>query len=115
MAEREGWSIAGEYQDEAASAWSGDRGARSCRGTRLALAERVAPSVVVVQHSDRLARGDARQAQHLVEIVLWAVKSGVTIRSVQDDHFAEESTSLLMGALDGAAEHRGLEDGSLWR
>ena len=29
------------------------------------------------------------------------MKSGVTIRSVQDDHFAEESTSLLMGALMG--------------
>ena len=101
MSEREGWSIVGEYQDEAASAWSGNRGARSIRGSRVELAERLAPSVVVVQHSDRLARGDARQAQHLVEIVLWAVKSGVTIRSVQDDHFAEESTSLLMGALMG--------------
>src|SRR4051794_12268571 len=88
MAEREGWEVAEAYRDEAASAWSGDRGP----GLAAAMehAKREAPSILVVQHSDRLARGDARQARHLVEIVTWAVKADVTIRSVQDDLFADE-------------------------
>jgi hypothetical protein len=37
-----------------------------------------------VQHSDRLARGDGRSARHLVEIALWALKVGVTLRCVED-------------------------------
>jgi hypothetical protein len=40
--------------------------------------------VLIVQHSDRLARGDGRQARHLVEIALWARKTGVKIRCIQD-------------------------------
>jgi DNA invertase Pin-like site-specific DNA recombinase len=99
MAEREGWEVDAEYQDEAASAWSGDRGPGLAEA--MEHAERVAPSMLVVQHSDRLARGDARQARHLVEVVTWAVKAGVTIRSVQDDLFADERLSVLMGALMG--------------
>jgi hypothetical protein len=48
-------------------------------------AERIAPCVLVVQHSDRLARGDGRTARHLGEIYFWAIKAGIEIRSVQDD------------------------------
>jgi DNA invertase Pin-like site-specific DNA recombinase len=83
MAEREGWDVAGEYVDEAASAWTGDRGP----GLAAALehAEQISPSVLVVQHSDRLARGDGRTARHLGEIYFWALKAGVAIRSAQDD------------------------------
>jgi site-specific DNA recombinase len=99
MAECQGWEVAGEYSDEAASAWSGDRGPGLARA--MEHAEREAPSILLVQHSDRLARGDARQAQHLVEIVLWGVKHDVTIRSVQDDLFADERVALLMGAMMG--------------
>jgi site-specific DNA recombinase len=99
MAEREGWQVLGEYRDEAASGWSGNRGPDLARA--MAHAEAEAPCVLVVQHSDRLARGDARQARHLVEVVTWAVKSHVTIRSVEDDLFADERLSVLMGALMG--------------
>ena len=42
-------------------------------------------SVILVQHSDRLARGDGRDARHLGEIYFWALKAGVELRSVQDD------------------------------
>ncbi|MQA74179.1 MAG: hypothetical protein GEU88_07555 [Solirubrobacterales bacterium] len=82
LAEREGWTVMGEYHDEAASAWSGDRGP----GLSAAMehAERIGASLVV-QHSDRLARGDGRSARHLGEIYFWAIKHGVVLRSVQDD------------------------------
>jgi site-specific DNA recombinase len=105
MAEREGWEIVGEFSEENASAWKGDRGPRLAAA--LERAEQEAPSILVVQHSDRLARGDALQARHLVEIVLWGVKHDVTIRSVQDDLFADDRVALLMGALMG---HRNTED-----
>ena len=82
MAEREGWNVVGEYSDEAASAWSGDRGPGLA--TAMEHAER-AKGVLLVQHSDRLARGDGRSARHLGEIYFWALKADVEIRSVQDD------------------------------
>ena len=73
------------------SAWKGDRGPQLAAA--MERAEQLAPAVILVQHSDRLARGDALQAQHLVEVVLWAVKAGVTIRSVQDDLFGDPRVS----------------------
>src|SRR5262249_46375498 len=41
-------------------------------------------SALIVQHSDRLARGDAKEARHLIEVVLWALKANVELLSVQD-------------------------------
>jgi DNA invertase Pin-like site-specific DNA recombinase len=83
MAAREGWEIAGEYTDEAASAWSGDRGPELAAA--MAHATEIAPCVLIVQHSDRLARGDGRTARHLGELYFWAIKADVQLRSVQDD------------------------------
>src|SRR4051794_21992139 len=83
MAEREGWVVMAQYADEAASAWSGDRGPELA--SALKHSEEIAPCVLVVQHSDRLARGDGRNARHLGEIYFWAIKAGVEIRSAQDD------------------------------
>lgn len=99
LAEREGWEVAGEFQDEAASAYSGNRGPGLAAARELA--ERLAPSVLVVQHSDRLARGDGRTADHLNDIYVWAVKAGVTIRTVQDDLFADPRIGRVMSALMG--------------
>ncbi len=81
FAEREGLSVAGEYQDESESAWSGDRG----KGLAAAMdhADREGATLIVL-HSDRLARGDGKQARHLVEIALWAIKANVSIRSIED-------------------------------
>ena len=83
MAEREGWEVIGEFSDEAASAWSGDRGPQLAAAMEAAAG--AAPAVLVVQHSDRLARGDGRSARHLGEIYFWALRSEVELRSVQDD------------------------------
>jgi DNA invertase Pin-like site-specific DNA recombinase len=100
MATREGWVIAGTYSDEAASAYRGNRGNGLVRAREHAelLAREHGEAALVVQHTDRLARGDGIAAQHLVEVLLWARKTGVRIRSVQDDSTGE---NLLMAAMMG--------------
>lgn len=99
LAEREGMAVAGEYSDEAASAYRGDRGPGLARAQAHAERERCA---LIVQHSDRLARGDGRRAKHLVEYALWAIKSGVTIRSVQDP---QTFNDLLYAVVTGQRNH----------
>jgi site-specific DNA recombinase len=95
LAERDSFPVDGEYQDEAASAFKGDRGP----GLQAAMdhAERI-KGVLIVQHTDRLARGDAINARHLIEIYLWALKASVTLRSVQDDSTCE---NIVMAAVMG--------------
>jgi DNA invertase Pin-like site-specific DNA recombinase len=95
LAEKEGLPVAAEYADEAASAWSGDRGPELAAA--LDHAERIG-AALIVQHSDRLARGDARQARHLIEVYLWSLKAGVALRSVQDDSTFE---NLVMAVVMG--------------
>lgn len=87
--------IVAEYQDEAASAYHGNRGA----GLAAAFdhAEECG-AAIIVQHTDRLARGDGIRAKHLVEVYLWAQRAGVAIRSVEDDSTFE---NLLMAAFMG--------------
>ncbi len=58
--------------------------------------------MLVVQHTDRLARGDAITATHLIEIVLWAMKSKVRLRSVQDDSTCE---NLVLAVIKGDQAH----------
>ena len=77
MADREGWEVIAEFRDEAKSAYKGNRGDGLARAREAAAK---AGAVLVVQHSSRFARGDAVQAQHLIEIVLWARRAGVTLR-----------------------------------
>jgi DNA invertase Pin-like site-specific DNA recombinase len=95
-AEREGWSVVAEYKDEAKSAYHGSRGAGLEEAQ--AHAERIAPCVLIVQHSDRLARGDGVKGQHLVEVALWAIKASVKIHSIQDPRACE---TILDAALMG--------------
>lgn len=96
--------VAGEYVDERFSAFSGNR------GPGLVDAMQHAEELVVehgraelwVQHSDRLARGDGVRARHAVEIGLWALKRGVTIRCLQDpDTFRD----LLYAVVTGQRNH----------
>ncbi len=101
-----GREVVGEYSDEAASAYRGNRGA----GLKSALrhAERLAAEgrhpELWVQHSDRLARGDGRKARHLLKIVLWALETGVRLRSVQDSPtFGGEG--MILAAAQGDRNH----------
>ncbi|MGH2963834.1 MAG: recombinase family protein [Solirubrobacterales bacterium] len=91
MAEREGWEVVGEYQDEGFSAYSGNRGRglgeAKRRATEVA-AERGVTVMLCAQHSDRLARGagDAPgAADSLVEIWHAMRRQRVHLRSVQND------------------------------
>ncbi|HVA19892.1 MAG TPA: recombinase family protein, partial [Solirubrobacteraceae bacterium] len=104
LAEREGYAVAGEYQDEAKSAYSGSRGGGlvKAREHAAALAAEGREVALIVQHTDRLARGDGKKAQHLAEIVFWARKADVTIRSVQDDYTTE---NLIMAVVMGERNH----------
>lgn len=105
MAERKGWEVVGEYKDEAKSAFTGDRGAELAAA--LAECERLSPCALIVQHSDRLARGDAKQARHLIEVVLWALKHDVQLLSVQDPEIlAGGDMALLLGAIGGMRNHQ---------
>jgi DNA invertase Pin-like site-specific DNA recombinase len=105
MAEREGWEVVGEYQDEAFSAYHGDRGPGLAQARKHVerLRAEGREAALVVQHSDRLARGDGRQAKHLVAYGLWALEGGVTIRSVQDPGTfdLEHDYGLLMTTVGG--------------
>src|SRR4051812_2770290 len=63
LAKREGWTIIREELDEARSAYSGNRGAGLANAKRIAegTAREFGQCVLVVQHTDRLARGDGKQ------------------------------------------------------
>jgi hypothetical protein len=90
-AERDGRTVAGECSDEGFSAYSGNRGPGLRRAKDLAvrLAHSNGSAELWVQHSDRLARGGGLgrgDPQHLAETWFEMRRSGVAIRSVQDDH-----------------------------
>ncbi len=101
MAAGEGWEIAGEFQDEGFSAYSGNRGPGLERARELAAEVK---GILVAQHSDRLARGagDAPgAAEHLVEVLMWANRHEVVLRTVQDDFFHDPRTNVQMAAMMG--------------
>ena len=88
LARREGWDVIDEFKDEGFSAFSGNR------GPELELAKRRASEaavdrgrcLLVVQHSDRLARGagDAPgAADHLGELYFALRRQNVAIHRVQ--------------------------------
>jgi site-specific DNA recombinase len=109
LAAARGLDVVAEHQDEAKSAYHGDRGPGLANA--MALCERLADEhgacALVVQHSDRLARGDAKQARHLIEIVLWAIKRDVQLLSVQDpEMLAGGDMALLLGAIGGMRNHQ---------
>jgi DNA invertase Pin-like site-specific DNA recombinase len=104
MAAREGWTVVGVYSDEAASAYRGNRGNGLVQAREHAerLAAEHGEAMLLVQHTDRLARGDGIAAQHLVEVLLWALKAGVRVRSVEDDSTGE---NLLNAVVMGQRNH----------
>lgn len=100
-AERE---VVGSYNDEAKSAYHGSRGAEleAAMAHAAELAHEGNDVALVVQHSDRLARGDAIKGKHLVEYTLWGIKESVHLLSVQDQEMLPEGEmALLMGSIGG--------------
>jgi site-specific DNA recombinase len=86
-ASAQGWEIDEPPEsDEAASAYSGSRGPGLQRAkTRAAELAKSGETVLLVFATDRLARGDGRQANHLVEYVLEGIKAGFRIESVTEN------------------------------
>src|SRR6476646_5816461 len=114
MAEREGWEVFSDpkrFKDEGFSAYSGNRGPgleRAKRAAAAAAAERGTTAVLLVQHSDRLARGAGDRpgaADSLVEIWHQMRRADVHIRSVQND--AMLSDPLLVAAASKLAIESG--------
>lgn len=104
LADAQGLTVVADYQDEAKSAFSGDRGPGLAAALAHceALAAEHGSSALVVQHSDRLARGDGRQAKHLVWYALWALEHDVELMSVQDpEMLAGGDYGLLMSTVGG--------------
>ena len=95
LAGKLGLSVVGEYTDEDISGYHHDRGP----GLAAALAHaEQASATLIVQHTDRLSRGDGVRARHLAELYFWAQKTGVTIRSCQDDStFENPIMAVVMG------------------
>ncbi|MGH2963826.1 MAG: recombinase family protein [Solirubrobacterales bacterium] len=106
MADREGWEVVGEFHDEGFSAFSGNRGPglKDAEAAAVESAQAGGGAVLVVQHSDRLARGAGfapEAADNLAEVYSRLARQGVTIRTVQDDLFADSRTGAVMAALMG--------------
>ena len=95
LADDDGLKVVGSYADENESAYHGNRGPELAAA--LDHAERIGGSLIV-QHSDRLARGDGVKARHLVQLVLEAKRRGIRLRSKEDDSSLE---SVLMAAAMG--------------
>ncbi len=95
-----------EYQDEDESAYHSNRGLGLVAA--MAECERLAAEhgtcTLLIQHSDRLARGDGRRAEHLLHYALWALKHNIKIVSKQD---LKTFDDLVYTAIEG---HRNHED-----
>lgn len=91
-AEAVGREVVGVHQDEARSAFSGNRGpGLEAAKAQAVEAAREGGAELWVQHSDRLARGDGLTADHLAEVYFAMRRQGVRLRSVQDDHNLDDA------------------------
>jgi DNA invertase Pin-like site-specific DNA recombinase len=100
MVEREGWHSDSEFHEEAASAYTGNRGPQLAAAITHAksLAAERGTAILLAQHSDRFARGDGRTARHLGELYFELRRVGVEMRSVQDDStFTNPMLAVAMG------------------
>lgn len=88
LAEREGWDVQAEYQDEAFSAFHGNRGPGLARAKARAieLAKEHGECVLVAQDVDRFARGAGDKpgaADHFGEMFFALRRQGVSLWSVR--------------------------------
>ncbi|HEY4098375.1 MAG TPA: YraN family protein [Baekduia sp.] len=105
LALRHAWTVVAEHSDNAKSAYSGNRGEglADAKAEAERLAAQHGTCHLVVQHTDRLARGDGVKADHLVELALWARRSGVRLQSVQDPQTCDGG--LAFAAMMGDRNH----------
>ncbi len=105
MAQREGWVVAGVFQDEAFSAYSGNRGPglEQAKALAASTAAQEGSAVLIAQDADRFARGagDAPgAAEHLGEVYFQLKRQGVALWTVRSGHL-----DLLRAAFEGERSH----------
>src|SRR4051812_27257294 len=95
-----------EFSDEARSAYSGSRGDGlvAAKAAAAALSAAGHDVVLVATETDRFARGDGREAAHLVDHVLEAIRAGYRLESVNEDIGGE--MALVLAALYGSRNHK---------
>ena len=97
-AEADGREVVAEFSDEAASAFKANRGEglAQAKERALALAAEERAVEISVQHSDRLARGDGIEADHLAEVWFALRRHGVRLRSAQDDGNLDDAIRVVL-------------------
>ncbi|NLT04704.1 MAG: recombinase family protein [Solirubrobacterales bacterium] len=106
FAEARGWAVDSVESDEAASAYSGNRGPGLERALdRVAdLAKAGTRAGILVWHSNRIARGGGDSiSRHLIEYVFLANRGGFELHSVQDD---STFTNPILAAVMGEMAHQ---------
>lgn len=104
-AKAQGWTVEARESDEAASAYTGNRGPGLERAMARAeaLAKAHGRAGLLVWHSNRIARGggDSPQAaKHLAEYLFWAQRANVELHSVQDEYtFSNPILAVVMGEM----------------
>lgn len=100
-ADRHGWLVVGEFQDEGFSAYKGNRGPGfdEAKRTALRVAEQQGACVLIAQDADRFARGSGDApgaADHLGELFFRMKRGGVSLYSVRSGEL-----DLLRAVLEG--------------
>jgi site-specific DNA recombinase len=97
-AERQGWEVEAEYQDENKSAYHSNRGPGLAAAKDAAkLAAQGEEVTLLVFSSDRLARGDGKDADHLVELLLEARRSGYRLAAATGENISDLVYAALLG------------------
>ncbi|HSS03845.1 MAG TPA: recombinase family protein [Solirubrobacterales bacterium] len=99
MFEDEGREVIAVFSEENVSAYKGNRGRELEAAIRLAKEK---GATIGVQSPDRLARGNVKDARHLVEIAIEALTEGFALASVEEP---ETFTSLSAAAAAGDQSH----------
>jgi len=125
LADREGWTVVGEFSDEGFSAYHGNRGPGLARAREAAVEH--APCVIVVQDLDRLARGAGDEpgaADHVGELFfalrrqrvrLWSVRTGQvdSLRAVMEGERSHSESERKAVAVKAGMRRRAEQRGKL--
>jgi len=97
-----GREVAAEFTDEAASAWSGDRGhgLEAALARVIEIAAEFGEAELWVWKSERLARGSGKknEARSLLEVYTRCKRAGVVLRSVLDDAYVQDEAMIGMAS-----------------
>ncbi len=111
LAAARGFDVVAEYQDEAASAYHGDRGPGLAAGHGRVRAPQRRARVLCADRPALRPSGSRRRRsrpRHLIEFVLWAIKSDVRARSAFKTRrcWPAARWRLLLGAIGGMRNHQ---------